>query len=144
MKSTYTEAFVEQALVKLFSRGDRSIQSVADDLNVNHHTLKNWMKRKTKDNSSGLVNKEKWPQDWRAEEQLLALHESHGLSGEALHAWCRERGLFAHHLASWTAAFCVASRQVLPPVDGKGVVPGGREIRTLKEENEQVWWQPLV
>ena len=144
MKSTYTEAFVEHALVKLFSRGDRTIRSVADDLSVNYHTLKNWMKRKTKDNSSGLVNKEKRPQDWRAEEQLLALHESHGLSGEALHAWCRERGLFAHHLASWTAAFCLASRQVLPLVDGKGVAPGGREIRTLKEENEQLWWQPLV
>ena len=144
MKSTYTEAFVEQALVKLFSRGDRTIRSVAEDLNVNCHTLKNWMKRRTKDHSSGLVNKEKRPQDWRAEEQLLALHESHGLSGEALHAWCRERGLFAHHLASWTAAFCLASRQVLPLVDGKGVAPGGREIRTLKEENEQLWWQPLV
>ena len=129
MKSTYTEAFVEQALVKIFSRGDRSIQSVADELHVNYHTLKNWMKRKAQGNRSELENKEKRPQDWRAEEQLVALHESHGLSGEALHAWCRERGLFAHHLASWTAAFCV---------DGKGVVPGGREIRTLKEENEQL------
>ena len=84
---------VEQALVKLLSRGDRSIQSVADDLNVNYHTLKNWMKRKAQGNRSELENKEKRPQDWRAEEQLVALHETHGLSGEALHAWCRERGL---------------------------------------------------
>jgi transposase-like protein len=129
MKSTYSEAFIEQALVKLLSRGDRTIQSVADDLNVNYHTLKNWMKRKAQDKRSGLVNKEKRPQDWRAEEQLVALHESHGLSGEALHAWCRERGLFAHHLTSWTAAFCV---------DGKGVAPDSREIRTLKDENEHL------
>ena len=34
MKSTYTEAFVEQALVKLFSRGDRTIRSVAEDRTV--------------------------------------------------------------------------------------------------------------
>ena len=60
---------------------------------------------------------------------MVALHETHALSGEALHAWCRERGLFAHHLASWTAAFCA---------EGKGVVPGAREIRTLKDENEQL------
>jgi hypothetical protein len=33
--------------------------------------------------------KEKRPQDWSAYEQLLALQ-----------TWCRERGLFAHHLAS--------------------------------------------
>ena len=129
MKSTYSEAFVEQALVKLLSRGDRSIRSVADDLNVNYHTLKNWMKRKAQGNRSELVNKEKRPQDWGVEEQLVALHETHGLSGEALHAWCRERGLFAHHLTSWTAAFCV---------DGKGVAPGSRDIRTLKDENEQL------
>ena len=56
MKSTYTEAFVEQSLVKLFSCGDRTIRSVADDLSVNYHTLKNWMKRKTKDNGSEAVN----------------------------------------------------------------------------------------
>ena len=129
MKSTYTEAFVEQALVKLFSRGERSIQSVADELNVSYHTLKNWMKRKTKDKSSGLVNKEKRPQDWRVEEQLVALHESHGLSGEALHAWCRERGLFAHHLTGWKDAFCA---------DGKGAAPVARELGLLKGEIQQL------
>ena len=82
MKSTYTEAFVEQALVKLFSRGDRTIRSVAEDLNVNCHTLKNWMKRRTKDHSSGLVNKEKRPQDWRAApeatpQRILAVNRGH-------------------------------------------------------------------
>ena len=129
MKSTYTEAFVEQALVKLFSRGDRTIRSVADDLSVNYHTLKNWMKRKTKDNGSEAVNKEKRPQDWRAEEQLVALHESHGLSGEALHAWCRERGLFAHHLTGWKDAFCA---------DSKGAAPVARELGALKGEIQQL------
>lgn len=132
MKSTYTEAFVEQALVKLFSRGERSIQSVADELNVSYHTLKNWMKRKTKGNSSGLVNKEKRPQDWRAEEQLVALHESHGLSGEALHAWCRERGLFAHHLTGWKDAFCADGKEAAPVVRELGLLKG--EVQQLKRE----------
>jgi len=68
-------------------------------------------------------------QDWRAEEQLLALLETHALSGEALNAWCRERGLFAHHLTAWKAVFCV---------DGKSVAAGSREMRTLKDENDQL------
>ena len=135
MNSRHAAGFIEQALVKVYSRGNHSVRSVAEDLNVNYHTLKNWMKRKSVDKLAVKAIKEKRPQDWSAEEQLVALHETHGLSGEALHAWCREHGLFAHHLASWTAAFCV---------DGKGVAPGGREIRTLKDENEQLWWQPLV
>jgi transposase-like protein len=94
MKSTYAEGFIEQALVKVFSRGDRTVRSVAEDLNVNYHTLKNWMKRESVSKRDGKVIKEKRPQDWSAEEQLVALHETHGLSGEALQAWCRERGLF--------------------------------------------------
>jgi transposase-like protein len=47
MTAKHSEAFIEQALVKVFSRGDRSIRSVAEDLNVNHHTLKYWMKNKS-------------------------------------------------------------------------------------------------
>jgi hypothetical protein len=38
----HSEAFIEQALVKVLSRGDRTIKSIAADLNMNYHTLKNW------------------------------------------------------------------------------------------------------
>lgn len=135
MKSAYSEAFVEQARVKVLSRGDRTIRSIADELNMNHYTLKNWMKK-----VSGLVpfsgekrsassSKEKRPQDWRPEEQLVALHESHGLEGEALQGWCREHGLFAHHLTNWKDAFCA---------DGKGATPVARELGALKGEIQQL------
>lgn len=126
MKSTYSEAFIEQALVKVFSRGNRTVRSVANDLNVNYHTVKNWMKTKSADKLGVSTSKEKRPQDWTAQEQLAALQQSHGLSGEALQAWCRERGLFAHHLSSWAAAFCA---------EGKELASGAREVRTLKDEN---------
>jgi transposase-like protein len=126
MAATYTKAFIEQALVKVYSRGDRSITSVANDLNMNHHTLRYWMKKKTQMVTSAAPTKEKRPHDWTAEEQLMALHESHGLTGEKLQVWCRERGLFAHNLVSWKAAFCTV---------GKEATPSGREVKTLKDEN---------
>jgi len=128
MKSKYSEAFIEQALVKLYSRGDRTVQSVAEDLNVNYQTIKNWMKRKVVGKLSVSATKEKRPQDWVAEEQLVALHETHGLSGEALHAWCRGKGLFAHHLTSWKTAFCAEVK----------TAPGTREFRILKDENDNL------
>jgi len=128
VKSKYSEAFIEQALVKLYSRGDRTVQSVAEELNVKYHTVKNWMKRKVVGKFSVSATKEKRPQDWVAEEQLLALHETHGLSGEALQAWCREKGLFSHHLTSWKTAFCAAGK----------AAPGTREFRVLKDENENL------
>lgn len=125
MKSTYSEAFVEQALIKVYSRGGRTVRAVAEELNVNYHTVKNWMKHKSVSKSETPA-KEKRPQDWTREEQLVALHETHSLSGEALQAWCRERGLFAHHLTSWKASFCA---------EGRDAGPGARELRTLKDEN---------
>ncbi|WP_340124595.1 transposase [Methylobacter svalbardensis] len=40
----YSAGFKEQALVKVYSRGNgQSIQSVADELNINLATLKTWI-----------------------------------------------------------------------------------------------------
>ncbi len=125
MKATYSDAFIEQALVKIYARGNRSVRDVTDELNVSYHTVKNWMRNKSADKYKAVAIREKRPQDWAAEEQLLALQESHGLSGEALQAWCRERGLFSHHLTSWKAAFCI---------EPKEATSGSRELRTLKDE----------
>ena len=129
MKSTYPAGLIEQALVKVFSRGDRTVRSVAEDLHVNYHTLKNWMKREPVNKRVVTATKEKRPQDWSAEEQLLALHETHGLSGEGLNAWCREKGLFAHHLSGWKAAFCAET---------KAGTAGARDLRELRDENGQL------
>jgi hypothetical protein len=69
-------------------------------------------------------------QQWGAAQRLQALHESHALSGEALHAWCREKGLFAHQLRAWHEAFC------------KGVEPSAREergvLRELQSKHDQL------
>jgi transposase-like protein len=131
MKATYTEAFVEQALVKVLSRGQRTVRAVAEELNVSYFTLKNWMKKiSVKKRRSAIEGREKRPQDWSAEEQLGALHESHALEGEALQGWCRERGLFAHHLVGWKEAFCAGGKPTHAAVGG--------ELRTLKEENQHL------
>ena len=46
MGSRYSEAFIEQALIKEYSRGDRTVQSVAEVLNDNYQTVQNWLKRR--------------------------------------------------------------------------------------------------
>jgi transposase-like protein len=110
MKTIYPKAFIEQAIIKVLTRSDRTVASVADELNMNYHTLKNWMKRGSMTKSNGLAEKGKPPQNWSAEEQLLALQESHSLSGEVLAAWCREHGLFDHNLTAWKTTFCAESK----------------------------------
>ena len=55
MANQYTEAFIEQALVKVYSRGNRTVKSIAEELNVNVHTVKYWMKRKESSSLSDLT-----------------------------------------------------------------------------------------
>jgi len=128
MKRTpQTPEFKEQALRKLRERGDRTQQSVADELNISLATLKGWLQANT-------IAARGWPHvanplpgdlpahAWGPAERLQALNESHALSGEALHAWCREKGLYAHQLQAWRDAFC------------SGTEPSTRESRGALRE----------
>jgi transposase len=109
MKATYSEGFREQALKKVFQRDQRSIREVAEELQINYHTLKGWMKETVAKDTERRAGRAKRPDDWTLAERLMALQESHGLAGEALQAWCRERGVFAHQLVAWQEAFCAGA-----------------------------------
>ena len=110
-----TPEFKEQALSKARQRGSRTLDEVATELSMSVGTLKGWLKTLRKVGVSSVMptvnNTSSLPQSlparqWSAADRLLALHESHGLSGPALHAWCREKGLFEHQLNAWREAFC--------------------------------------
>ena len=123
--------FKEQALSKVLQRGSRTVGSVADELNMNVLTLRKWMRGSAAAGRSAGSVQAKRPEDWSLEERLLALQESHGLVDEALNAWCRERGLFAHHLAQWRVDFCA--------VLGAGSRrENAQEVRDLKQANVQL------
>ena len=105
-KTYYTKAFRQQALMKVYNRGDRTVQAIAEDLNINTWTLKNWMKlpkEVIEGQAAGLVTKR--PQDWSLSERFQLILDSQGKDGEVLNSWCREQGIFPHHLQAWRQAF---------------------------------------
>ena len=136
MKRTpHTQEFKEQALRKVRARGQRTQQSIAQELNISLATLKGWLQ------ASGTPARvlphvaTPLPGDlpaaqWMPSQRLQALNESHALSGETLHAWCREKGLFEHQLQTWREAFCA------------GAEPSAREsravLRELQSQHEQL------
>jgi len=61
-----------------------------------------------------------------AGERMQLLLDSHGLPEEALGAFCREHGVFAHQLQQWREAF--ESATTSPPA-------GRDELRELKHAN---------
>ena len=127
MKESYTAAFKEQALSKVYQRGNRTIATIAKELNMNVGTLKNWMKNMSQNDRAQFSGRDKRPQDWSLDERMSALLSTHALSGETLQAWCREHGVFSHQLTQWRTEFC------RPTTNGDGQL-----MRTLKDENKRL------
>ncbi|SAL07334.1 Transposase [Caballeronia terrestris] len=130
-KQTYSVEFREQALAKALQRGNRSVGAVASELNMSVLTLRKWIRVSNAASRNPVPVDARRPEDWSLEERLLALHQSHGLTDEALHAWCRERGLFAHHLTQWRQDFCTAG-------SGSARRENALEVRELKHANAQL------
>ncbi len=108
MSQRYSAAFKEQAISKVLQRGDKTIQCIADELNVNLFTLKNWLK-KPRPITMTDTPMNKRPADWSMAQRLALLMESAALEGEALNAFCRQQGIFPHHLEEWKDAFIKAT-----------------------------------
>ena len=109
----HTPAFQEQALIKVRERGSRSVQDVANDLNMSVGTLRKWIS-KSNQKTAGNTHSAQLPQNlpalsWLPAQRLQALLETHAMAPAQLSAWCREKGLFEHQLQSWRNAFCTAS-----------------------------------
>ena len=104
LKTQYTDAFRQQALQKAYARGSRSVISIAEELNLNHWTLKNWMKQK-KNPVKQKDTTVKRPADWTSAERLNALLSTHSVDQQTLSAYCRQNGIFTHHLKQWREDF---------------------------------------
>ena len=127
MKPKYNEAFREQAVQKLLQRGDKTISCIAEELNINVFTLKNWLKQYRPYTMS--ENKTtKRPIDWTPEERLQALMASHGLEEEDLNAFCRAQGVFPHHLKAWRQAF----------INGTHPAAQAPSDKSLRDEKKQL------
>lgn len=110
----HSAEFKEHALAQARARGARTIESVADELNLSVFTLKGWLRTSPKHSAVPVdvaLPSEGAASTWSAAQRLQALMQSHALYGEALHAWCREHGVFAHQLTRWRQDFCSPARQ---------------------------------
>jgi transposase-like protein len=91
-----------EALQRVALRGDQTIEHVADACGVQVGTLKGWMKSARRTHTGSESSRSF--ASYSPAEQLNALLETAHLDGPALAAWCRNKGLFPHHLQTWRAA----------------------------------------
>lgn len=125
-RTQYTPAFRQQALEKVYSRGRQSVLSVAQHLHMNPWTLKNWMAADKKQQNNTDQSHTLRPQDWTASQRLQALMQTHAIDEQALSAYCREQGLFTHHLQQWKKDFEA----------GQSARDTASQVRNLKAANK--------
>jgi transposase-like protein len=84
-RKNYSAEFKEQAQRKAQERGAKTLQNIADELNLNLGTLKNWLKQSGKDLRMAMPAGTP-ANSWTAAQRLAALNESHGLKDQGLRA----------------------------------------------------------
>lgn len=126
----YSYEFKAQAVEKVLSREPGvSFNSVAQSFGIDHSTLRRWVaKSQIHHLAEENMTKEKTPQQWTPEQKLQAVIACESMDAEQASAWCRENGIFPHHVKTWRKEFAEGS----PESSGK------TRIKQLTQENKSL------
>ena len=139
MRARFTQSFKIQAVEKALGRTEgTSLQAIAEALGVGYSTLEKWI-RQSRDQeletamnidtmSSGLMTKEKRPQDWSRQEKLNMVISCGSQGEQEISQLCREKGLYPHHINQWKADFLKGTQD--PKTKSQC------EVKTLRNENK--------
>ncbi len=130
--ATYSQQFKVQSVDKVLNRSaNQTIKDISLKLGVGFSTLQKWI-RLAKDNQlekpSKTMSKEKSPHEWSNAQRLDAILECHGLNDEQASKFCREKGIYLHHIKKW-------KREIQTNTNG-AVLDSCKAQKKLKRENK--------
>ena len=130
----FSQEFKVQSVEKALSkRPDQTLNNIADDLSVGYSTLQKWIrlaKQNKLEHPKTIMSKEQSPQDWNKTQRLEALMHCHSLNDEQVSAYCRENGLYPHHIKAWKTEF-LSDNQASEPLSKQAQ-------KKLKQENKRL------
>ncbi|NOR42459.1 MAG: transposase [Gammaproteobacteria bacterium] len=130
----HTQSYKIQAVEKALNRSPQtSLQEIADSLGVGYSTLGKWISKSRKHELENvgpmMKTKEKRPQDWSLEERLTIVISCASLEEEKMNAYCREQGIYSHHVKQWKEDFANGHSSV-------SKVTSQTQLKQLKKENK--------
>ncbi len=137
MRARFTQSFKIQAVEKALSRsGVTTLSDIASSLGIGCSTLSKWIiKARNQEfevvspDEINRMTRDKRPLDWTLEERLNMVVACASLSDEKLSEYCREQGIYPHHVKQWKLDFVSGSAP-----QEKVVSPS--EMKILKQENK--------
>lgn len=139
MKTKFSQSFKIQAVKKALNRSDvTSLREVAGSLSIAPSTLHKWIVQAKNQEFDMVLPKEisrmtqdKRPQDWTLEERLNMVVACGSLSAEKVNEYCREQGIYPHHVEQWKLDFVNGNSP-------KEKVVSPSEMKMLKQENKSL------
>ena len=132
--ATFSQEFKVQSVEKALSRrADQTLKDIAGNISVGYSTLQTWIrlaKQNKLENPETNMSTEKSPQSWTKAQRLEAVMDCHGLNDEQLSSYCRENGIYPHHVKEWKLDF-LSENQTSEPVSRQ-------EQKKLKQENKRL------
>lgn len=133
----FTQKFKVQSVEKALARDSaKTLNSIADDLGVGYSTLQKWIrlaKNNQLEKTENIMSIEQSPQDWSRAQRLEAIMHCTSLNEEQRSAYCRENGIYPHHLKAWKKDF-LSDKQGLEAVSKQAQTKLKQEIKRLQKE----------
>lgn len=138
MRYKYSEAMKESVVKKVLNKEKRAYE-VSKETGIARSTLSVWLKNYKQGDkmnaNNDVKNEDKRPKDWSGAERIDALIKTGGLGAEEKAWWCRQNGIFEHHLKQWEKD---AIEGVISKDSGNISKEMSREIKDLKKEIESL------
>lgn len=134
MQTKYTKKFKIEVVKKALSGKHKGISfnKTARSHDITSSTLHGWIKamesKKLIDIPTSGESTEKSPCHWTVKERFEAIIETSPLSEKELGEYCRNKGIFSHHLETWKAEFLGSY--------GAKKTDNLNELKELKSENK--------
>ena len=125
---------IKQAVLQKVFSGNKTHNQISKELGIGRSTIGKWLRDYKKGDNTQLQPTEKRPKDWTAEERFSALVTTGAMSPEEQSAWCRQHGIFIHHLHQWKQD--AVAGMAAPPQKGRSETEKQlqKEISVLKRD----------
>lgn len=129
----YSVQLKQTVLQKVFS-GNKTHNQISEEFGIGRSTIGKWLKEYKKGDNLKLQSTEKRPKDWTAEERVSALMATGAMSLEEQATWCRQHGIFTHHLQQWKQDAIIG--MATPPPKGRTEAEKQlqKEVSVLKKD----------
>jgi transposase-like protein len=100
---TYSKTFKEEIIKKALSN-TTGLKDLAQAVGIPYATLYSWIRTKKMKADDEIKEKNApsvRPQNWSADAKLQAIIETASMTQEEIGAYCRQKGLYPHHLQAW-------------------------------------------